>query len=157
WSAPGPLAMRVYAAGAMALTLMPSAAPSVAMLRVRPTIPPLAVAYAELFGSPKIPAEVVMTMRPYPCSTMCGQPARAVAKEPPTCTAMCAARFDASEAAKAAHRTMPALLVRMSTRPTCATAVSTSACAPSTTETSLVSATATPPAATTSAATAEDG
>ena len=36
----------------------------VAMLRVRPMTPPLAVAYARFLGSPKIPDDVVITMRP---------------------------------------------------------------------------------------------
>ena len=52
---------------------------------------------------------------------------------------------------------MPALLTRMSRRPNCSTAVSTSACAPAVVATSLVSATAAPPAATISAATSDAG
>ena len=62
-SASGP-AMRVMAAGAMRLILMPWASLMVAMLRVRPMTPPLAAAYDRFLGSPKIPEEVVMTMRP---------------------------------------------------------------------------------------------
>ncbi len=48
---------------------------------------------------------------------------------------------------------MPALLIRMSRRPNCSTAASTSACAPASVATSFVSAIAAPPAATISAAT----
>src|SRR5580698_758125 len=62
-SAPGP-AMRVMAAGAMRLTLMPCASLMVAMLRVKPMTPPLAVAYERFLGRPKTPDDVVMTTRP---------------------------------------------------------------------------------------------
>ncbi len=54
--------MRVNAAGAIALTAMPSAAPAVARLRVSPITPPLAVAYDRLPASPKIPDDVVITI-----------------------------------------------------------------------------------------------
>jgi len=63
---------------------MPWAEPAVARLRASPITPPFAVAYDVLFGRPKIPADVVMTMRPYCCSTMCGQAARVVLNDPPT-------------------------------------------------------------------------
>ena len=43
---------------------MPWASLVVAMLRVRPITPPLAVAYDRFLGSPKIPEDVVITMRP---------------------------------------------------------------------------------------------
>ena len=42
----------------------PCAAPAVERLLVSPTTAPLAVAYETLSGSPNIPAEVVITMRP---------------------------------------------------------------------------------------------
>ena len=84
---------------------------------------------------------------------MCGQAARVVLNEPPTWTARCRARLSASASGKPAHLMMPALLIRMSMRPKCSTAASTSACAPAGVATSLVSAIAAPPAATISAAT----
>ena len=43
---------------------MPSAAPAVVRLRVSPMTAPFAVAYERLSGSPNIPVEVVMTIRP---------------------------------------------------------------------------------------------
>ena len=43
---------------------MPCAAPAVLRLRVSPMTPALAVAYERLLGSPNIPEDVVMTMRP---------------------------------------------------------------------------------------------
>ena len=56
--------MRVIAAGAMRFTLMPCAAPAAVRLRVSPITAALAVAYDVLAGSPSIPVEVVITMRP---------------------------------------------------------------------------------------------
>ena len=56
--------MRVIAAGAMTLTLIPCAAPATARLLVIPITAALAVAYERLVGSPNIPDELVMTMRP---------------------------------------------------------------------------------------------
>ena len=50
-----PPAMRVIAAGAIALTLMPCLAPAVARLRVSPMTPPFAAAYERLFGRPNKP------------------------------------------------------------------------------------------------------
>ena len=61
---PGGPAMRVNAAGAMRLTLMPCAAPAVVRLRVSPMTAALAAAYERLLGSPNMPVDVVMTMRP---------------------------------------------------------------------------------------------
>ena len=58
---------------------------------------------------------------------MCGHAARVVLNDPPTCTARWLARLSASASGKPAHRMMPALLTRMSMRPNCSTAVSTSA------------------------------
>ncbi len=43
---------------------MPWRVPAVLRLRVRPITAALAVAYDKFFGSPKIPVDVVMTMRP---------------------------------------------------------------------------------------------
>ncbi len=57
-------AMRVIAAGAMRLTLMPWAAPASVALRVSPITAALAVAYEVLVGSPSMPVDVVITMRP---------------------------------------------------------------------------------------------
>src|SRR6516165_11149458 len=73
-----PPAMRVMAAGAIRLTLMPCLAPATARLRVRPTTAALAVAYDTLFDRPNMPLEVVITMRPYPAAHMWGHAARAV-------------------------------------------------------------------------------
>ena len=56
--------MRVNAAGAMRLTLMPCSAPAVVRLRVSPMTAAFAVAYERLCGSPNIPEDVVITMRP---------------------------------------------------------------------------------------------
>ncbi len=86
-SAPEGPAMRVNAAGAMQLTRMPCFAPAVLRLRIIPTTPPLAVAYARFPGRPSMPVDVVITTRPYPCSTMVGHAARTVWNEPSTCTA----------------------------------------------------------------------
>src|SRR5438309_4383805 len=88
---------------------------------------------------------------------MCGHAARVVLNEPPTCTARCFSRLSASAFGKPAHLTMPALLIKTSTRPNRSTAASTSACAPGGVATSLVSAMAAPPAATISEATADAG
>ncbi len=52
------------AAGATTLILMPWAAPAAARLLVIPITAALAVAYERLVGSPNIPDEPVMTMRP---------------------------------------------------------------------------------------------
>ena len=57
-------AIRVKAAGATRFTLIPCAALVVARLRVSPMTPALAVAYERFLGKPKIPDDVVMTMRP---------------------------------------------------------------------------------------------
>ena len=48
----------------MQLTRMSCVAPAVVRLRIIPTTPPLAVAYARLPGSPNIPVDVVITIRP---------------------------------------------------------------------------------------------
>ena len=56
--------IRVPAAGAMQLTLMPCGAPAVARLRASPITAALAAAYETLSGRPNMPVEVVMTTRP---------------------------------------------------------------------------------------------
>src|SRR5918997_1513671 len=129
-------AMRVIAPGAMQLTRMPWSAPAAARLRVSPITPPLAVAYDVLLGRPKTPADVVLTMRPYPASAMCGHAARTVLNEPSTCTARWRRRLSASTSGMPAQRMMPALFTRASMRPNRSTVVDTSASAPSTVATS---------------------
>ena len=56
--------MRVMAAGAMRLILIPCFVPATVRLRVIPISPAFAVAYGRLFGRPNMPVDVVMTMRP---------------------------------------------------------------------------------------------
>ncbi len=48
----------------MRLTLIPWETPAVVRLRVSPMTAALAVAYEVLAGSPNIPVDVVITMRP---------------------------------------------------------------------------------------------
>ena len=151
-SSPAPRpAMRVIAAGAMTLTLMPCAAPAVARLRVSPMTPAFAVAYERLSGSPNMPDErrhddAAVALLDHVRPRGAGRVERAADVHGEVL-----ARLSASASGKPAHRMMPALLTRTSMRPNCSTAASTSACAPAAVATSLVSAIASPPAATISA------
>ena len=56
---------------------MPCSRPKSAAVRVSPNRPAFVDAY-EAIGLPKQAAEPVLTMRPPPCATMCGQAARIV-------------------------------------------------------------------------------
>ncbi|KDU93944.1 hypothetical protein DV36_00990 [Amycolatopsis mediterranei] len=59
-----PPAIRVCAAGAMRLTLIPCGSPASFAPRARPMTPALAAAYDRLLSRPNRPLDVVSTIRP---------------------------------------------------------------------------------------------
>ena len=80
---PGWPAMRVIAAGASAFTLMPLRAPATARLRVSPMTAALGGGVRKVRRQRRRrPEDVVITTRPYSCSTKCGQAARRRVERP---------------------------------------------------------------------------
>jgi hypothetical protein len=140
-----------------AFTLMPAAAPSHAIDVVKPMIADFATTYVLTWSVPNTELELVLTMRPWPAAAMWGHAAAAAAIDPCRCVASTASNAARPTDATGPGRTMPALFTTMSMRPQASMHASTIASPPPSAPTSVVSASATPPADRISSTTASAG